>query len=104
MFEFPESPLNVRREDEWFFQEIADRHLKMIRLLVEENDGSFRYVGESPISFSAQTITKLPRIKLLPGHIKWMREVYGPRPIGQNMVIERLEDPSTYVLRHPDSA
>lgn len=103
MLKFPESSLNVRREDEWFFQEIVDRRVKRVRLLVEKDDGSLGYVGESPISHSAQTITGLPRIKLLPGHIGWMRKVHGPTPVGRNLVIERLEEPSTYVLRHPDS-
>lgn len=102
MLEYPQSPLNVRKEDEWFFQEIVDRDLKRIQLLIEEDDGSFRHVGESPISYSAQTITRLPRIKLLPGHIGWIRKVYGPRPVGQNLVIERLEEPLTYVLRNPN--
>lgn len=102
MIEYPESPLNVRREDERFFQEIVDRDIEKLQLLVEEDDGSFRHVGESPISHSAQTITELPRIRLLPGHIKWISRVYGPRPVGQHLEIERLEEPLTYVLRNPN--
>ncbi len=94
-------PLNVRVQDRPFFHELIDARPSDVTLMVERKEG-IEDLGSSSVQYeSAQQGTGLPRIQLLAAHREWILQVYGKNPVGEDLVIERGDEPFLYILRVP---